>query len=110
VKAVFAMAPALVQAIEPESLKTLNPPVWILAGDADTVAPPATNARVAADQIPGARLEMLPRAGHYAFLSTCTASAIAAVPVCAQVGPQADVHGVAIKQAKQLFARYLGSP
>jgi pimeloyl-ACP methyl ester carboxylesterase len=77
------MAPARIQGIDPESLRALRPPVTIMAGDADTVAPPATNAQAAARLIPGARLEMLPKAGHYAFLSTCTPNAAASVRVCA---------------------------
>jgi predicted dienelactone hydrolase len=110
VKAVLAMAPALVQGIDPESLRVLRPPVTMLAGDVDTVAPPATNAQAAARLIPGARLEMVPRTGHYAFLSTCTPNAAASARVCALAGPQDQAHALAIEQAKELFTRYLGSP
>jgi hypothetical protein len=35
VKAIFAMAPALVQATEPQSLEGLRQPIWIVGGDAD---------------------------------------------------------------------------
>lgn len=38
-------------------------PVLVLTGDADLYAPPA-NARLIADQIPGARLTIIPDAGH----------------------------------------------
>jgi predicted dienelactone hydrolase len=107
VKAVFAMAPALVQAIEPDSLKRMNRPVRIIAGDADTVAPPETNAQVAAKAIPGAQLQMVPGVGHYAFLATCTPYGIANEPVCAQAGPQEQAHRLAIEQAKVLFKRTL---
>ena len=107
VKAVFAMAPALVQALTVESLRAIKKPVSIVAGDADTVAPPETNARVAAKMIPGAHLQMLPGAGHYAFLSTCTAFGITNVPVCVQAGPQEQAHRVALEQAKALFGEAL---
>lgn len=110
VKAVFAMAPALVQAADPQSLEGLRRPTRIVAGEADTVAPPATNARAAAKLIPGSQLDMVPNAGHYAFLSTCTAAAITIVRACALTGAQEPAHLVAIERAKELFGRYLGSP
>jgi predicted dienelactone hydrolase len=43
-----------------------------LLGDADPVAPPATNGLVAAKAIPHAELTVLPGVKHYDFLSTCT--------------------------------------
>ena len=107
VKAVFAMAPAIVQAIKPDSFGEMKRPVTIVAGDADTVAPPATNAKVAAKAIPGARLWMLPGADHYAFLATCTPAGVAAVPICKLAGAQENSHRVAIELATQLFGRYL---
>ena len=48
------MAPGIVQSLDPESLKRMRLPVAILLGDADKVAPPATNGEVAAALIPGA--------------------------------------------------------
>jgi predicted dienelactone hydrolase len=110
VKAVFAMAPALVQALDPQSLESLRRPTWIVAGDADTVAPPTTNAEVAARLIPSVRLDMVPQAGHYAFLSTCTPAAVSTVRMCALTGPQEPAHRLAIERAEELFGRYLVSP
>ena len=72
VRAVFAMAPALVQALDPTSLAQMRTPVAIVLGDADTVAPPTTNGLVVAKAIHGAELEQLPGVGHYDFLSSCT--------------------------------------
>lgn len=110
-RAVFAMAPALVQAIDPGSFEAMVPPVWLLAGDADGVVPVATNALVAAEHIPDARVELLPGIGHYAFLSTCTAVAVEdAAALCAQAHRQPEVHAAAIEQARAFFARHLGSP
>ena len=108
VKAVFAMAPALIQGIDPESLIASGKPVSMVAGDADTVAPPATNAQAAARLIPGARLDMVPQAGHYSFLSACAPAAATSVPICALAAQQAAAHAHAINAAKELFARYLG--
>jgi predicted dienelactone hydrolase len=110
VKAVFAIAPSLVQALDPHSLEDLRRPTWIVAGNADTVASPATNAEVATRLIPGARLDMLPQVGHYAFLSTCTPAAVASARQCARTGPQALAHRLAIANAEELFGRYLGPP
>ena len=53
------MAPALVQALDPASLARMHTAVFIMLGDADTVAPPSTNGLVAANLIPGAQLTQL---------------------------------------------------
>lgn len=110
VKAVFAMAPALVQAFVPESLQGIGVPVRIVSGEADTVTALDSNARAAARAIPGARLTALPKVGHYAFLSACTEAGRRAVELCAQTGPQALAHRTAIAQALKLFRRTLGAP
>jgi predicted dienelactone hydrolase len=65
VRAAFAMAPAIVQAFDPASLKSDETPVAIILGDADPVAPPDTNGRVAARDLPHAELKALPGVGHY---------------------------------------------
>lgn len=103
VRAAFAMAPALVQAMDPASLPRMKVPVSIVVGDADTVAPAATNASVAARAIPGAREEVLPLVTHYDFLATCQPPAREVVPQCAQANHQAAAHDAAIRQALRLF-------
>ncbi|MGY4395818.1 putative dienelactone hydrolase [Sphingomonas sp. UYAg733] len=110
VKAVFAIAPALIQALDPRSLAVLRKPVGMIVGDADTIAEPGTNARVAARLIPGAKLSIVPGAGHYTFLSTCLPGMAATVKLCELAGPQAAAHELAIRQALILFGRYLGAP
>jgi pimeloyl-ACP methyl ester carboxylesterase len=70
------MAPALVQMLDPTSLVGMRTPVRIMLGDADEVAPPATNGLVAAKAIPGAELLRLPGVGHYDFLANCTDSGL----------------------------------
>jgi predicted dienelactone hydrolase len=105
VKAVFVMAPAIVQALRPDGLEAIRKLVAIIVGDHDIVAPPATNANIAAAAIPGARLTTLGGATHYSFLSKCTPAGVAVVPLCKAVGAQEEAHRIAIEQAKALFAR-----
>jgi predicted dienelactone hydrolase len=107
VRAVFAMAPALVQALDPAGLADLRRPVHIVLGDADTVAPPTTNGLAAAGKIPGAELEQLPGVGHYDFLSPCTEEGQKIIPLCKTRVPQVDTHRRAIAAAQDFFGRNL---
>jgi len=99
VRAAFAIAPAIIQGVDPASLKADATPVAIILGDADPVAPPATNGLVAAKNLPHAELKVLPGVGHYDFLSTC-----------ANELPQGPTHQAAIAMALAFFARTLGAP
>ncbi len=74
IRAVFAIAPALGMAFSPASLAKIAIPVEIVAGAADSVAPPPANARYFARHIRGAKLVMLPNVMHYTFLDPCTAT------------------------------------
>ncbi|WP_456967816.1 alpha/beta hydrolase family protein [Luteibacter sp. HA06] len=104
VKAVFAIAPALVQAIAPDSFARIHVPTAIVLGVDDKVAEPATNGDIAVKAIPGATITRLPGVGHYDFLSTCTAAAKASVSICADVKlPQEATHAEALAKAKALF-------
>jgi predicted dienelactone hydrolase len=106
-RAVFVMAPALVQALDPISLAQMRLPVDIVLGEADTVAPPATNGLVAAKLIPGAELEQFPGVGHYDFLSTCTEAGETVIPQCQIPIPQANTHSQANAAAQKFFGRNL---
>ncbi len=110
VRAAFAIAPAVVQALPPEGLARVGVPVAIILGDADPVAPPATNGLVAAKAISQAGLKVLPGVGHYDFLSTCTAAGVAVLPICAIKVPQDATHQAAIDMALAFFRRTLGAP
>jgi predicted dienelactone hydrolase len=110
VRAAFAIAPAIVQAFDPASLKADKAPVAIILGDADPVAPPDTNGRVAARDLPHAELKELPGVGHYDFLATCTPAGVAAIPICADKVPQDPTHQAAIEMALAFFAKTLGRP
>lgn len=101
VRAVFVMAPAIVQELDPASLRALAVPVFIILGAADTVAPPDTNGKVAAGLIPHAQLQILPSVGHYDFLANCTPQTHA--PVCGRPKHQNEAHDAAIKAAIRLF-------
>jgi predicted dienelactone hydrolase len=107
VRAAFAIAPAIVQQMTPESLRRIPVPVAIILGDADPVAPPATNGLAAASDIPGAQLKVLPGVGHYDFLATCTPAGLVKVPVCNAKVPQDDSHQAAIDMALAFFDRTL---
>lgn len=103
IKAVFAMSPALVQAIAPASFANIRVPVRFVVGSADIVAAPKTNADVAVAAIAGARLTSLPGVGHYDFLGLCTEAGRAEVPQCAIAQPQEPTHARAIAEATALF-------
>jgi predicted dienelactone hydrolase len=109
VKAAFVMAPGIVQSLDPESLKRVRLPVAILLGDADKVAPPATNGEVAEALIPGARLTVLPYVGHYDFLAECTPAGDVTVPVCPTEVPRTATHKTAIDEALAFFDATLGA-
>jgi predicted dienelactone hydrolase len=107
IRAAFAMAPALVQALDPASLARLSTPVHIVLGDADTVAPPTTNGIVAGAAIPNAEVDRLPGVGHYDFLASCTDAARAIIPQCKAAVAQAEAHHRAITAAEAFFGQYL---
>jgi pimeloyl-ACP methyl ester carboxylesterase len=101
---------AIIQSLDPESPKGMQPPVRIILGEVDKVAPPATNGEVAAALIPGAKLTELPRVGHYDFLAECTPAGDAVVPVCPTDVPRAATHQTAIDEAQAFFDATLGAP
>lgn len=108
VRAVFVMAPGGIEAIAPASLHTLDTPVSILLGDADPVAPPANNGKLAANLLPHASLKALPGVGHYDFLANCTALGQQQEPLCQHFPvPQQTTHATAIATAEAFFASHL---
>jgi predicted dienelactone hydrolase len=108
-KAVFAMAPALIQALDPGSLGRMRIPVEVVLGDADRVAPPATNGLVAVAAIQGAHVQRFAGVGHYDFLADCTDAGRAIVPACKGISvPQESTHGRAIAAAAAFFDAHLG--
>jgi predicted dienelactone hydrolase len=72
VKAVIAMAPAIGPAFTKKDLSGIHIPVLIVVGAADDVAPKDSNAGSYARLIKGAKLTVIPRAGHMVFSSACS--------------------------------------
>lgn len=105
VKAIVVMAPAVIQGLDPASLKKLATPVSILLGDQDSVAPPDSNGKAAAALLPNARLDVLPGVGHYDFLATCTADGPA--DLCGAARHQTVAHMAAVAAAIRAFGEAL---
>jgi predicted dienelactone hydrolase len=100
VKRVFAIAPALGSGFTAAGLSQIKIPVGIVIGQADLVAPLATNAQRYADLINGARLTILNGGvGHYTFLAECTRRGQKVVDVCR------DAEGVDRRQVHQRVAQ-----
>jgi predicted dienelactone hydrolase len=72
IRAAFVLAPVLAPALDPASLSQVRIPVSIIVGNDDRQAVPEVNAVAIAHQLPGARLERIPRGTHYMFLTHCT--------------------------------------
>jgi predicted dienelactone hydrolase len=74
VKAVFAMAPGIVQAfgMDAAGLRQLTVPTYITVGEGDTQAPPKDNAEFAARHVAHAKLHVIPgRVDHDIFVNEC---------------------------------------
>jgi predicted dienelactone hydrolase len=106
-RAVFAIAPAWVQALDPASLFDLHMPVHIVLGDADRVETPATSGLAAGAMIPNAAVDLLPGVGHYDFLAICTELGRANLPSCQGAHAQAQAHDYTIGAARVFFGRFL---
>jgi predicted dienelactone hydrolase len=107
IRATFTMAPATIQALDPASLSGIRTPVYIMLGDADTIAPPRTCGLAAGAAIPNARVDLLAGVSHYDFLSMCTDAGRAISPACESAHAQAETHRRAIAAAEAFFGRYL---
>lgn len=105
ISATLVMAPAIVQAIETDSLQELTASTHVVFGDADRVAPGATNGAVVAALVPGARQTIVADATHYDFLGTCTPAGRRLVPLCAEQSRPDEAHSAAISAALTLFAQ-----
>jgi predicted dienelactone hydrolase len=112
IRAAFLIAPALVEALDRDSLRRIALPVSLVLGDGDPIAPPATNGELAARLIPGARLRVLPRVGHYDFLSECGPAAFKAIASFCADGPgthRAQTHATTVAAAIAFFDRALAA-
>ncbi|WP_325166862.1 MULTISPECIES: alpha/beta fold hydrolase [unclassified Stenotrophomonas] len=104
VRAVFLMAPAIVQAFEPSELAQLQAPISVVVGEADAIASPATNSKVIGEARDNAVVRVLPLVGHYDFLAECTELGRKVVgALCEVKADKVETHRAAIRQAKALF-------
>ncbi len=112
IRAVFAIAPAAGQAFNRSSFDYVNVPVTMVAGAADRVAPPETNAERFAAWLPSAKVAVLKGVGHYTFLGTCTPDGVAVAPQYCADPPAVDrdsVHAKTTAMAVAFFDRTLAT-
>jgi predicted dienelactone hydrolase len=110
IRSVLLLAPALGQALVPQSLQGIEIPLLQVAGDRDRVTPTATNAAAIAAHVPGASLRTLPNVGRYDFLSLCgeTGRRLAAVYCTDAPGEDRErTHGEVLADALAFFVRTL---
>ena len=110
IRAVFALAPAVVPALVPDGLRRVSTPVALAVGQADAVADYASNAQLIADQIRGVASSVLAGAGHYTFLAACTVSGSASRSDLCSDGVGVDrrsVHDKTAQLAIEFFGRAL---
>jgi predicted dienelactone hydrolase len=110
VRAVFSLAPAVGPAFTRESLQPVTIPVSIVVGSADEITPSEEHAAHYARLIRGAKLKVIPNAGHMLFGGECTPAGRKKMPVLCQDHPSVDRREV-LKQvcadALAFFDRHL---
>ena len=96
VKAAFAMAPGIIQAfgMDPAGLAKMAVPAYLIVGEADTETPAADNAAFAAKYIRGAKLTLIPGAGHEIFDNECDAEGRDEFPGSCIDAPGVDRHQI----------------
>jgi predicted dienelactone hydrolase len=109
VKAVFAMAPGVIQVfgMDERGLRALTVPTFITVGADDRVTPPGENAEFAAKYVPQVTLLIVPgRAGHNVYVNECDADGKAELPETCADDPSVDrgaVHAVVGAAALRFF-------
>jgi predicted dienelactone hydrolase len=111
IRAAFVMAPALGQAFRPHDLADVRIPLAIMAGNADTNVPLASNANWYAAHIPQAQYEVVQGGvGHYVFMNVCLPAAMARLAqIChdARGVDRQAVHRRVIAKALSFFGKAL---
>jgi predicted dienelactone hydrolase len=116
VKAVFAMAPGIVQAfgMDPDGLRQLSVPAFLTVGAGDTETPPKENAEFAAQHIPDAQLWVIAGpVGHEIFTNECDDEGKDEFPGSCVDDAGVDrhvLHGQITDAALKFFGEKLGSP
>jgi predicted dienelactone hydrolase len=109
IKAVFAMAPGLIQTfgMDPAGLRHLTVPTYITVGAGDTQTPPADNAEYAAKYIPHAELDVIPgRVDHEIFVNECNQEGRDELPEACIDAPgieRGPIHGMIGDAALKFF-------
>jgi predicted dienelactone hydrolase len=111
IRAVFAIAPAVGQAFDPDGFREVTIPVAMVVGAADPIAPVATNAGRFLALMPNAHLTVLPGGvAHYTFLDTCTDAGKAKLAVLCGDAAGVDrdkVHATVSAMAVKFFDKNL---
>jgi predicted dienelactone hydrolase len=111
-RAVFAIAPALGAGFAAEDLASIKIPVGIVASAQDEWVPLNENAGHYAELIPGAKLTVLPKGGHFTFLGLCNdLGRERASDICIDLDPTVDraaVHEQVGKLILDFFDTHLG--
>ena len=109
IRAVYAMAPALVPAIDTASLAAIRLPVRVVLGGADTQVVPGPTATALARFVPDVAIEELPGVAHYAFLAPCTwRGRVVLRSLCADAGAaRIALHDRVAADAAQFFRSWL---
>ena len=108
-KAVFAMAPGIVQAfgMDAAGLRQLQVPTYITVGAGDTQAPPRDNAEFAARHVPRAELYVIPgRVDHDIFVNECNEDGKNEFPQACIDAPGVDrgrIHALIAEAALRFF-------
>ena len=110
IRAVFAIAPAVGPAVTRKSLRAIDVPVRIAYGTNDETVLPQFNSQMYAATIPTATILVVPNAGHYTFLDTCTALGKSLLPLlCIDSAgvARSAVHASVGADASSFFTRTL---
>ena len=110
IRAVLAMAPGPGPALTPEGLAKISIPVALVAGSSDEVAPATSGAEAIGKAIPRAALTLIPHAGHFAFVGTCTLAGWLFIPAVCREPDGADrdaVHATTLELALEFFTSNL---
>ncbi len=114
IKAVFAMAPGIIQAfgMDEAGLHELKVPTYLIVGARDTQTPPDENAEFAAQNIPGSELNILPGdVDHEIFTNECNQIGRDEFPEACIDAPGVDraaLHREIAGAANRFFDSHLG--
>jgi len=109
IRAVVALAPAVGPAFNRAGLDSVRIPVSIVVGDADTITPADEHAQHYAKLIRGAKLTVIPHAGHMIFGGECTAEGRKKLAVLCDDGPLVDRREVLRSVASSALAFFNAS-